>query len=45
MWFIGDCYFYKFFRFENIICICFIFIIERFLGNFFKYLNYVIYEK
>lgn len=33
MWFIGDCFFYKFLRSENTICTCFIFIIERLSGN------------
>lgn len=45
MWFIGDCYFYKFLRSENTICTCFIFIIERLSGNLSKYSNYATHEK
>lgn len=44
MWFIGDCYFYKFLRSENTICTCFIFIIERLSGNLSKYSNYATHE-
>lgn len=45
MWFVGDCYFYKFLRSENTICTYFIFIIERLSGNLSKYSNYATHEK